>query len=103
MRAGREIQRVPAHLRQAQAGRRHLGDLAVDPAEAGGDLVLQAALGHQLHADADAEERRAGAGCRLDRLAHAGHGGQAARAVGERALARQHDPVGAADMVRDPR
>ena len=36
---------------------------------------------------------------RLDRLAHAGNRGQSARAVGEGALARQHDPVGAGDIV----
>ncbi len=35
----------------------------------------------------------------LDRLAHAGDGGQAARAVGEGALAGQHDPVGGGDIV----
>ena len=52
----------------AAAGRaRHLGDLAVDPAEPRRDRVFQPALGHQLHADADAEERRAGVGRGFDR------------------------------------
>src|ERR1035437_10269922 len=52
-----EDQLIPAHLRQAQpAGGRHGGDLAADPAEARRHRVLQPALGHQLHADADAQE-----------------------------------------------
>ena len=62
--------------------------------------MLQAALGHQLHADADAQERRAAAGRGLDRLAHAGDGGEAGGAVGEGALAGQHDTVGGGDDGR---
>ena len=46
----------------------HRRDLAGDPAEARRGAVLEAALGHQLHADADAEERPAGGDHRLERL-----------------------------------
>ena len=38
--------------------RGHGRDLAPDPAEAGGDAVLQAALGQDLHADADAQKAK---------------------------------------------
>ena len=73
---------------------------AISPAiqpKPGVTCVLQPALGHQLHADADAEERgaarrsrsRSPRACRRPRR---GRG-----AVGERALAGQHDAVGAGD------
>ena len=45
--------------------RRDLVDLAGDPAEARRHLIFAAALGHQLHADADAEERPARAAARV--------------------------------------
>ncbi len=59
------------------------------------EAVLHAARRHELHADADAEERLAA----LDHLAlqgidHAGHAVQPGAAIGERADARQHDAVG---------
>ena len=66
----------------APGRRRDPVDLARDPAEPVGDLVLAAALGHQLHADADAEERPALARapsrpaprpCRARRRARAGN------------------------------
>jgi hypothetical protein len=62
--------------------------------------MFQPTLCHQLHADADAEERRARACGAIDRVTHAADGVQAARAVGEGALAGQHDPVGRRDRVR---
>src|SRR5262249_44167484 len=51
------IERIPAHVRnlQARVGGRDAIDLARDPAEPRRHLVLAPALGHQLHADADAE------------------------------------------------
>ena len=55
----------------------------------------------QLHADTDAQERRAA----LDhlfpqRFDHAGHRGQALHAIGKGAHARQHDALGRAHLVR---
>ena len=76
-------------------------DVAADPIEAGDDLVLEPARRHQLHADADAEERPAAAAHRvLERLHHAGHGVEAAATIGEGADAGQHDVLGARDVVR---
>ncbi len=95
-------ERIPAHVRdlQRRIGRRDLVDLAADPAEALGHHVFAAALGHELHADADAEERPALAAHRLlQRLDHAGHRIEPAPAIGEGADARQHDAVGAAHRV----
>src|SRR4029077_20391903 len=64
------------------------------------DLVLAAALRHQLHADADAEERPAflphGFVQRLD---HAGDRIEPAPAVGKRADAGQHDAISATHRV----
>ncbi len=96
-----DLQRVPAHVRDLERGiaRRDGAHLAADPAQAVGDLELQATLGHELHADADAEERAAlAAHGFLERLAHAGHGLEAALAIGEGADARQHDAVGGAHV-----
>ena len=57
--------------------------------------MFQPALGHQLHADADAEERTPGIATeRSIAVAHAGHSGQPGGAVGERPLPRQHHPIG---------
>ena len=55
------VERVPAHVRdlQLRIARRDAVDLAGNPARALDHLVFAAALGHQLHADADAEERPA--------------------------------------------
>src|SRR5579872_314732 len=57
------LQLVPPHMRNFEAGvgrfERH--HLAPEPAEPGDGLELAAALGHQLHADADAEKRAAAA------------------------------------------
>ena len=94
----RGVERVPAHVRdfQRRIGRRDLVDLAADPAEPVGHHIFAAALGHELHADADAEERPALAAHRLlQRLDHARHRIEPAPAIGEGADARQHDAVGA--------
>ena len=75
--------------------------VAGDPAKTLGHRLLQPALRHQLHADADAEERpRLGDRHLLDRLPHAGDGMQARRAVGIGADAGQHDAVGGAHALR---
>ena len=89
---------VPAHMGdfELRVFRGDLGHLAADPAQPGGILVFAAHAGHQLHADADAEE---GAALFLDRLDHrvieaaspfqGGHTGR------EGAIARQDQTVGA--------
>ena len=65
------------------------------------DAVLDAAPGHQLHADADAEEGTPLAAHRLlQGLDHPGDRAQAATAVAERADARQHDMVGPPHQFR---
>ena len=69
-------------------------DLAADPAEAVGRLELAPALGHQLHADANAEKR---AGADHDRLVQrrfeTRNGSQTAPAIGERADPGKDDAV----------
>src|SRR5579863_7926846 len=59
--AGARLELVPAHMRHLERGvrRRNGHDLALEPAEPFGDLELAPALGHELHPDADAEERPA--------------------------------------------
>ena len=69
------VDRVPADLRDFQAPDRTASshDVAGDPAETLGDGLFQPARRHQLHADADAEERpRLAIDGLLDRLDHAG-------------------------------
>src|SRR5262249_6243670 len=91
-------ERVPAHVRDLEMGigRRDAVDLAGDPAEPRRHLVLAAALAHQLHADADAEERPALLAHRdVERLDHAADRVEPAPAIGERANPRQHDAIGA--------
>ena len=81
-------------------GGRDAPDLALDPAQAGMDAVLEPALGHELHADADAEERAALPDDRvLQRLDHAGQGVESGLAVGEGADAGQHHALGAAHVL----
>ncbi len=66
-----------------------------------GHLVFAAALGQQLHADADAEERPAFLMHRfVKRLDHAVDGIEPAAAIGERADAGQHDAIGRGNDVR---
>src|SRR5579863_7458111 len=82
-------------------GRLDRHHLAVDPAESIDGFELAAARRHQLHANANAEERPPAHGHRLaDRGFQPGHGGEPAPALGESTLARQHDAVGASDIVR---
>lgn len=76
---------VPADLRnlERRIRRRDLLHVARDPAEAFGDRLLQPAIGHELHADTDAEKRPSlgGDGDLLDGLPHALDGMQAGGAV----------------------
>ena len=63
--------------------------------------MLEASGRHELHADADAEERLSPLAHRLMKgVHHARHRVEAAAAIGEGADARQHDAVGAGDAVR---
>src|SRR5262245_14056527 len=97
------IKCVPAHVRdlQARIGRRDAVDLAWDPAEPFDQFVFAPARGHELHADADAEERPALlANPQIERLHHAGNRIEAAPAVRERTDAGQHHAIGAGDLVR---
>ena len=95
---------VPAHMRDLEAGPgRDRHDLARDPAEARRwSRYSRPRVGHQLHADADAEERLAA----LDHRRAAGprpcpaRAVEAGAAVGEGADARQHDAVGRGDLAR---
>ena len=100
------IERVPAHMRDAEGGigRLERADLAGDPVEAGRFAMLQPAGGQKLHADADAEKRTSlvehGGAQGLD---HAGDVLKSAQAIGEGADARQHDMIGASRRRRDRR
>src|SRR5215468_11081438 len=96
------IERVPAHMRDLQTWirRRDAFDLARNPAQPRRDLVFAAALGHELHADANAEKRPAArAHAVVERLDHAADGVEPAPAIGEGADARQHHAVGAGDLL----
>ncbi len=64
------------------------------------DALFMAIGRHQLHADADAEERHAARNdALLHRVAHAAHGAEPVHAIGEGADARQDDAVGLAHDV----
>ena len=95
------LQRVPAHVRDLQPRRRlDRRDVAADPVEAGDRLVFEPARRHQLHADADAEERPSTLAHRVfQRVDHAGDSVEAAATIGEGADAGQHDVIGAGDEV----
>src|SRR5215813_4244788 len=96
------IERVPAHMRDLQTWirRRDAFDLARDPAQPRRHLVFAAALGHELHADANAEERSAArAHAVVERLHHAADSVEPTPAIGEGADARQHHAVGAGDLL----
>ncbi len=101
----RLCQRVPAHMRDLERGvvGHDQRDIARESSRApASTIVFEPARGQQLHADADAEERAAALALHdlLQRLDHAGHGVEAAPAIGEGADARQHDPVGGAHLLR---
>ncbi len=91
---------VPAHVGDLDRGVGPLDQphLAADPAQSRGDAVLHAAIRQQLHAHADAQERRTADqhpfGHRLD---HVRDRAQAIGAGAEAADAGQDDPVGRAD------
>src|SRR4051812_31241987 len=97
------VERVPAHMRdlQGRIRRRDPVDLARDPAQSRDHLVFAAALGHELHANANPQER---AGTRahavIERLDHAADGIETAPAIGEGADAGQHHTVGPPDLFR---
>src|SRR5262252_8452430 len=68
------VESVPTHVRDLETWILRLDavDFAGNPTESFGDHVFAPALGHELHADADAEERTALAAHALfDRLDHA--------------------------------
>ena len=80
---------------QARIARRDAIDLARDPTETLFHLIFEAALCHELHADADAEERPATLTHRLlQGVDHSRHGIEAAPAIGKGADAGQHDTIG---------
>ena len=96
-------QHVPAHVGNGEGGigRRDPLDRAGYPAEPARFDILAADIGHQLHADADAQERNATA---EDGFSHGGDDalarGEAGGAVRIVADAGQDDAVGLADAVR---
>src|SRR5471030_623768 len=96
------MQRVPAHVRdfQLMTVGRDLVDFATYPAQALRHLVLAAALGHELHAHADAEERPAVVAYGFFQgRNHARNIVEAAAAFGESTDAGQHHAVGSADNI----
>ena len=75
--------------------------LAVDPAEAVDGLEFATALCHQLHADADPEERaRADHDRLIQRRFETGNRGEAAPAVGKGADPGEDEAVGARQSSR---
>ena len=97
-----KFQVVPAHMGDFEAGvvRLEGRNLAGHPAEARRLAMLQAAVGEQLHADADAEKRHSARRHRFrQRFNHTVHCIQPATAVGEGALPRQHDMARPGDPV----
>src|SRR6516165_9730250 len=97
------IKRIPSHMRYLQRGvaRGDPIDFASNPAQSLDHLVLAAALGEELHTDADAEKRPAFAANRLfERIDHAGHGIKATAAVGESSHSGQNNSVGARHDIR---
>ena len=97
------IERVPAHVRNFQRCivRRDAIDLAGDPAEARRHLIFASALGHQLHADANAEKRlRPAAYALIQCIDHARNSVEPAPAIGKGADAGQHHAVRARDLRR---
>ena len=99
----RDIEGVPAHMRDLQRGiaRHNAIDFAADPAEPVDHFIFASTLGQQLHADANAEEWPALAAHRLlERLHHAGHSIKSAATIGESPYSRQDNAIGARHDVR---
>ncbi len=97
------VERIPAHVRNFQIlfARRNLHDVAGDPVEPGRRDMFLATRCHQLHADADAEERPRLVAHRFrHRLDHAVKRVEAPAAIGEGADAGQHDAVSAIGHFR---
>jgi hypothetical protein len=96
------IERVPAHMRNFQAGigRFDRDDIAGNPVESLRHLMFEPARRHELHADADTEKRLPlfDDGF-VERLDHAADRVKAAPAIGERADAGQHDALGLANVL----
>src|SRR4026207_2265975 len=96
------VERVPSHVRDLQigVGRRYAVDLARYPTETRRDPIFASALGHQLHAYADAEERLALLAHSLfKRIDHSGNFIEPPAAICECTDARQHDAIGPRDGV----
>ena len=92
-----DAQRIPAHVRNPKTGTFWLKghDVACDPAKAACDFMLKAALGYQLHADANSKKRPSLAddGFR-EGLNQAVAAFKTTSAVGESPNTRQHNSVG---------
>src|SRR5258708_19295070 len=89
------IERVPAHVRdlQTRIRRRDAFDLARNPAQPRRHLVFAAALGHELHANANAEERPAPpAYAVVERIHHAADGVEPTPPIAEAPPPRHHHP-----------
>ena len=101
-----ELKLVPAHMRDLGRARGERDDLAPDPAQPRMAAMLEPGLGHQLHADANAEEGPAvPMHDALQRLDHAGQAVEPGPAIGEGADAGQHDARGGRHLGgigRDP-
>src|SRR6185437_8587005 len=97
------VERIPAHVRnfQVRIGRRNTIDLARYPAKTGRNLVLAASLGHQLHADANSEERFTLLAHRvLKRIDHPRNFIESTPTICESTDSRQHDTIGARNGIR---
>src|SRR4051812_14860627 len=97
------VERIPAHVRdlQIRIAWCNAVDFAGNPPQAFDDFVFAAALGHQLHADADAEEGPTFfAHGLVQRIHHAGHGVEPAAAICEGTDTGQHDAIGRAHRIR---
>src|SRR6516165_9708714 len=96
------IERVPANLLILPIWTRLLSpfDLAPNPTQSRPHLSFAAALGHELHADANAEERPAApAHALVERFHHPVDGVEPTPAIGEGADTGQHHPVGARNLI----
>ena len=93
----RDFQGIPAHVRnlERRVAGRECGHLARNPAQAGVVAMLAPDARHQLHADADAEERPAPGDHHLrQRLDHARERVEPGAAVAEGADSGQHHALG---------
>src|SRR5262249_17619359 len=96
------VESVPAHMRdfQIRIGWRDPFDLTRDPAQSRWHFVFAAAFRHELHADANAEERPAATThAVIECLHHPFDGIEPAPTIGKRADAWQHHAIGASDLL----